>query len=183
MSTASWTDVQDSGDLPKYGGMIKINDEEFIFVPKGHYDKKEKQPWGIHKYSIYSNKWTKFVKYPDNFRPFAFNVLFDENDGKIYIYGEDYADVAEQEYDLQRTTIIDVDTGKFNTFYNSSSATESSNSPCTVFADGNLHIIGGWYGGKHIIFNFRIFQCYLDLVLFIINHRGKLYYLVDILEV
>ena len=125
----------------KHNRLLSLNHNEFLIVPqKALFTSKHECSDGIYKYSSIIGKWTKIIDYPTNFRSTRHFSTIDPKNKIIYI-GNGQSKLIKINLTTKSINIITinyVNLGKF---------------PGILFANDNIHVIGGNDHNKHFIYN------------------------------
>ena len=136
------------GNITSNGDAIMINEHELIIVAP--YNKYHNPQWGIYKYNVNLNEWTQFIKYPTNLDTFSlqyFRIAFNQETQKLYLYGNESKMII---FDLD---LIDNNNPNQHTKIITNCNVKDSIYPCMLNIKDKIHLIGGYYNNKHLIWD------------------------------
>ena len=148
------------------GAIASIDDHEVIFAPYVRSGRERQLVWGLRKYNVHSDRWSRYIPYPKGMASVHVHIIFGYTHSmrltgflsphhtitfnprtyKIYFYS--------QSSDREHITILDVRTQKFITFVTDYGQRDPGLSPSMLAVNGNVHILSTEYAhSKHCVWN------------------------------
>ena len=74
--------------IMKDGDITQLNDNEMLFAPYIRSASERYDVWGIRKYNIHKNKWSRYIPYPKRFISDNHVISYDSSNNSLCIYSQ-----------------------------------------------------------------------------------------------